>query len=56
MSHTDSELLQNKTGLIIKRMDTNVKVIPISTKLATTLRFLTNEGSYKSFKFSLESI
>ena len=47
MSKSDFEFLLNKIGPKIKRDDTNMrKSIPITTRLAITLRYLATGDSY----------
>lgn len=52
MSKSDFDFLLNKIGPKIKRKDTNMRTaIPITTRLAITLRFLATGDSYKSLMY-----
>lgn len=52
MSKSDFEFLVNTIGPKIKRKDTNMRnAIPVTTRLAITLRFLATGDSYKSLMY-----
>lgn len=52
MSRSDFELLVNKLGPIITKETTNMRdPIPVTTKLAITLRFLATGDSYRSLMY-----
>ena len=52
MTASDFELLQQLIGPSIKKQDTNMReAIPISTRLAVTLRFLATGDSYHIFMY-----
>jgi hypothetical protein len=57
MTASDFELLLQMIGPSIKKQDTNMReAIPISTRLAVTLRFLATGDSYHIFRISVPAI
>lgn len=52
MSKSDFEYILNKIGPKIKRNDTNMRnAIPVTTRLAITLRYLATGDSFKSLMY-----